>query len=270
MIKKLILISMCSILLSGCTLGMKKSALEVYSSPEAKIYIDGKEKGETPYKDNTISPGNIEVKLVVGGKNVVKKIALKNGLTTVIDWKFDSNGDDGGYVLSMENTGGPKCGLLVNSIPSQSTIAVENEIIGFTPKRIDNLGEGEKHVAISFPGYQSTNLFLKTTNGYNLIVETKLVKDNPIIPPIEEEVVPIATESATESTITKQMVLIKQTETGWLNVRESNSGQSKEISKVNPGEKYEMIEEENGWIKIKLNDGKIGWISAKYAEKVSN
>ena len=94
MIKKLILISMCSILLSGCTLGMKKSALEVYSSPEAKIYIDGKEKGETPYKDSTLSPGNIEVKLAVGGKNIVKKISLKNGLTTVIDWKFNSNGDD--------------------------------------------------------------------------------------------------------------------------------------------------------------------------------
>jgi hypothetical protein len=270
MIKKAILITICSLLLSGCTLGIRKSALEIYSSPNAKVFIDGKEMGMTPYKNSNLKPINMEIKLTVGGKQVVKKIGLKNGLTTVVDWKFDDNGDDGGYVLSMENTGGPKCGLLINSIPSQATIAVENEIIGFTPKRIDDLGEGEKHVAISFPGYQSTNLFLKTTNGYNLIVETKLVKDNQIITPINEEIIPTETPQASESEINKELVLIKQTETGWLNVRESNSGQSKEITKVNPGEKYEMLEEENGWIKIKLTDGKTGWISAKYAEKVSN
>jgi len=267
MFKKGLLIIGCSLLLAGCSFGPKRSALEVYSSPEAKVFVNGKEMGTTPYKNTAMLPQTVEVKLTVGIKQVIKKINLKNGLTSVLDWKFDDNGDDGGYVLNMENTGSQKCGLLINSIPSQATIAVDNKITGFTPKRIDDLGTGEKHVAISFPGFQSSNLFLRTTTGYNLVVETKLVKDNQIIAPITDE--ETATTSAIATT-SKNEILIKQTETGWLKVRGSNNGSSAEVAKVNPGEKYEMLEEDNGWIKIKLIDGKTGWISAKYAEKVSN
>lgn len=266
MFKKGLLIIGCSFFLFGCTFGIKRSALEVYSSPEAKVFVNGKEVGSTPYKNTAMSPQAVEVKLNVGTKQIIKKINLKNGLTSVLDWKFDDNGDDGGYVLNMENTGSEKCGLLINSIPSQATITVDNQITDFTPKRIDDLGTGEKHVAISFPGFQSSNLFLRTTTGYNLVVETKLIKDNQVIAPIEEET---ATASAM-TTANKNEILIKQTETGWLKVRESNNGSSNEVAKVNPGEKYEMLEEDNGWIKIKLTDGKTGWISAKYAEKVSN
>lgn len=266
MIKKVILIIGCSLILGGCTFGIKKSALEVYSSPNVKVYVNGKDMGMTPYKNAGMMPQTIDVKLALESRQVTKKITLKNGLTTVIDWKFDNNGDDGGYVLNMENTGGSKCGLIINSIPSKATIAVENEIIGSTPKKIDDLGTGEKHVSVNFPGYQGANLFLKTTTGYNLIVETKLVKDNQVIEP-EMETAPADSAAILTG---RSMVKIKETETGWLKVRESNNGSSRELIKVKPGEQYELIEEKDDWIKIKLNDGTSGWVSAKYVEKVSN
>lgn len=264
MIKKLVLIISCSLLLSGCTFGARKSALEVYSTPEARVYVNNKEVGTTPYKNTSMTPQTVEVKLVSESKNTVKKIVLKNGLTTVIDWKFDNNGDDGGYILNMENTGGSKCGLIINSIPSKATIAIENDIIGSTPKKIDDLGIGEKHVSVNFPGYQGANLFLKTTSGYNLIVEAKLIKDNQVI---QAEIEP---ELVAENSIQKTMIKIKETETGWLKVRESNSGTARELTKVKPNEQYELIEEKDDWIKIKLNDDTEGWVSAKYVEKVSN
>lgn len=266
MTKKVLLILCCSFILTGCTFGVKKSAIEVYSSPNAKVYVNGKEAGMTPYKNANMLPQSIDIKLTTGSKQLTKKIILKNGLTTVVDWKFDNNGDDGGYVLSMENTGGPKCGLIINSIPSKATIAIENEIIGSTPKKIDDLGTGEKHLSINFPGYQGSNLFLKTTAGYNLIVETKLIKDNQVIEPEVES----PADSSAILAGKKNMVKIKETETGWLNVRESNNGSSKELAKVKPGEQYELIEEKADWIKIKLNDGTNGWVSSKYVEKVSN
>ena len=74
---------------------------------------------------------------------------------------------------------------------------------------------------------------------------------------------PIATSSAS--------ILILNTPTGFLRVRENNSINSSEIAKVMPGESYELISEKEGWFEIKLSspagEGKIGWVSSLYAAK---
>ncbi|MCL5411275.1 MAG: SH3 domain-containing protein [Patescibacteria group bacterium] len=63
-------------------------------------------------------------------------------------------------------------------------------------------------------------------------------------------------------------VKISSTPTGWLNVRGGASQSNSIITKVNPGEIYELLEEKTGWYKIKLSDGKEGWISSQYATKI--
>ncbi len=63
-------------------------------------------------------------------------------------------------------------------------------------------------------------------------------------------------------------VLVKSTETGWLNVRETPSVSGTLIQKVNPGEKYILVDESSGWLKIKISEGKEGWAAAKYLEKI--
>lgn len=75
----------------------------------------------------------------------------------------------------------------------------------------------------------------------------------------EEEVVP------EEELILK--VIIEETETGWLRVREGPGKAYPEITKVFPGESYPLLEEAKEWYKIELEVGKEGWISAKYASK---
>ena len=50
-------------------------------------------------------------------------------------------------------------------------------------------------------------------------------------------------------------------------VPKSNSIASSEIAQVKPGESYELIEDKDNWFKIKLTDGKVGWISSSYAVK---
>jgi uncharacterized protein YgiM (DUF1202 family) len=52
-----------------------------------------------------------------------------------------------------------------------------------------------------------------------------------------------------------------------LNVRENSSVFSAKIGEVKPGESHELIEEIQGWFKIKLIDGKTGWVSSTYAVK---
>jgi len=77
-----------SVFLGGCSLMPKKSAIEISSYPIAKVYLNGKEVGTTPYKDTNLEPGEIEVKLMSGDKLWTRKIKLQNNVSTVIDWGF--------------------------------------------------------------------------------------------------------------------------------------------------------------------------------------
>lgn len=63
---------------------------------------------------------------------------------------------------------------------------------------------------------------------------------------------------------------IKETETGFLRVRESASGFSKEVAKVLSGERYEYLQRsETGWYEIKYSGDKKGWVSSQYVNVIS-
>ena len=81
----------------------------------------------------------------------------------------------------------------------------------------------------------------------------------------------ITPEKVTEGWVSSQFVkdgsgpeiIINATPTGWLRVRETPKGE--EIGKVNPGEKYLLVEDTPGWFKIILSDGSFGWVSKSYS-----
>jgi len=62
----------------------------------------------------------------------------------------------------------------------------------------------------------------------------------------------------------QQLVAIKQTPTGWLNVRKLPSTSSEILTKVFPGESYPFSEVKNGWYNILLKDLTEGWVSGEY------
>ena len=85
-----------------------------------------------------------------------------------------------------------------------------------------------------------------------------------------EEPTEKATEDQEKSEPTpKNNLTIKDTETGWLNVREGASTATPIITTIDPGDTYEFLEEnESGtWYKIQIDGNTAGWISAKYADK---
>jgi len=62
------------------------------------------------------------------------------------------------------------------------------------------------------------------------------------------------------------------TGTGWLRVRSEpviDGTNENEITKVDVGEKFPYLEEKSGWVKIKLPDGQIGWVSGTFVKKVT-
>ncbi|MGB9585844.1 MAG: SH3 domain-containing protein, partial [Anaerolineales bacterium] len=64
----------------------------------------------------------------------------------------------------------------------------------------------------------------------------------------------------------QQLLVIKQTPTDWLNVREKPSLGATIVTKVYPGESYPFSEVQSGWYKILLKDLKEGWVSAQYVQ----
>jgi hypothetical protein len=263
--EKILIVLMSALVLGGCSLMPKKSALEINSYPVAKVYIDGKEVGMTPFRNRSLVPGEITIKLVTNDKEWSKKIKLQNNINTVVDWEFGETDDQsGGYLLYLEKTGDKnKAGLMINSNPDKATVVVDNEIKGLAPIRVANIGEGDRHLGLSSPSHKTIDIFMKAIKGYQLVVDAVLAQD-------KTEIVNDTEETKTDLDLvnkTVAKVTIKETETGWLKVREASSSAAKEITKIKPGESYTLLEEQTDWDKIDLGNNKNGWISSKYAEK---
>ena len=260
-----LIIFISGLFLGGCSLSNKKSAVEINSYPVAKVFIDGKEMGLTPYRNRSLSPGEIDLKLEANGKSWTKKIKLQNNISTVVDWEFgDSDETSGGYVLYLEKTGDKKnAGLMVNTSPNKCTVTVDNEVKGLSPIRIADIGEGDRHLALSFPAHKTLDVFMKSLKEYQLVVDAVLAEDKVEV--AQDEVKEENPDLVTAPTAVK--IKIKETETGWLRVRESSSSAAKEVAKVNPGATYTMLEESKDWYKIDLGNGQVGWISTTYGEK---
>ena len=64
-----------------------------------------------------------------------------------------------------------------------------------------------------------------------------------------------------------EVIEILDTETGTLNVRAEASGFSQVISRVNPGQRFIVLERSgSGWVKIDLGNNTSGWVSQQYTK----
>lgn len=266
MFKKALMVILAGLILGGCSLSSKRSGVEITSYPAADVYIDGKEMGTTPYKNLELEPGETEIKLVTDSRQLIKTLDLQNNINTVIDWQFGENEDmDSGYILYLEKTGDEKASAIVSTNPDKATIKIDGEIKGMSPITIQEIEEGDRQLTVSFVEHKSVSVYMKAISGYRLVIETKLAQEESNMDELIAE-----QEDSTESSLSVDqlgMVTIEETETGWLKVREASSSASGELTRVNPGESYSLIEEGEGWYKIDLGDETTGWISADYAKK---
>lgn len=116
---------------------------------------------------------------------------------------------------------------------------------------------------------------------YSYIFKPLYIEKTPIKAPLSEElrtgerVTPEVRPEETPLEITPTpepeeeipKIVIQETPTGWLRVREKPGTIYPEITKVYPGESYPLLEESAGWYKIELEDGRQGWVSVLYASK---
>lgn len=263
-----------------------KGAIQVTSFPESNVYLNGKLIGKTPLCigtekckiQNMLAIGEYTIKLVPVAKEFKPydaKISINKSTLTVVDRTFSSGASSSGSIITLAPIPNKNdAELLVISLPTSSNVLLDSNRVGSTPLLLKNLTESDHDLHVTKDGYSDKLIKIRTALGYKL---TSLVYlgVNPNFSTASAELKSENKDSskeATESaTISFPKVLILNTPTGFLRVREKGSISSLEIGRVLPGEAFELLDEKDGWLEIKLaspsGEGKTGWISGQYAKR---
>ncbi|MDP2649886.1 MAG: PEGA domain-containing protein [bacterium] len=249
-----------------------KGALQVTSKPKSNVYLNGKVVGQTPLckceGENMLEEGEYNIKVVPlegSFSPFEEKIKISKSVLTVVDRTFGQEGSSEGSIINLDPIDDVNVSqLLVLSFPDGVKVTVDSNPSGNTPILLKNLTPSDHELKIAKDGYKGISIRIRSVLGYKLTVLGYLGIDQgstTLNQPKAEEI------PATLSASLKDTVIIQKTQVGFLRVRESNNISSQEVGKVYPDETYEILEENNGWFKITLSDGKVGWINGQYAKK---
>lgn len=252
-----------------------KGALQVTSIPQASVFANGVFIGKTPLckceAKDMLPVGEYTIKLVPsqdGLSAFEEKVTINPNVLTVIDRSFGTAGSSSGSVITLSALSDPEAKeLSIVSIPQGASVIIDSQDVGTTPYRSSDISESDHEVKLSKAGFDEKTVRIKITKGYKLSAAVFL-SANPNAP--------VASESAKEDAATGTAVLtpealgkivISQTPNGFLRVREQPTTTSTELTRVNSGETFDILDEQNGWYKITASDGVSGWVSADYATK---
>jgi hypothetical protein len=245
-----------------------KGALQVTSVPVANVYVDGKLLGKTPLcqcelKD-MLTVGDYTLRLVpISGvfEPFEQKITIAPKVLTVVDRSFASQGLGSGSVINLVPlTDSKDMQLSVDSFPGGSQVYLDGNLEGQTPLLLQNITDSDHELKLSKEGYEDKIVRIKTTPGYKL--------ETLVFLGINPDVAAATASSASASAaLPVAKIIILQTPTGFLRVRDQASLGGAEIGQVKPGETYPLLNEETDWFQIKLSSSQSGWISSEYAQK---
>lgn len=246
-----------------------KAGIAIITDPSAVVFINGNQVGKSTYEGNFDS-GEAVIRLVPESFNTSlesyeTKVNLISGVKTIIQHSFAPLPElASGVVVSFEKITSSQSEIALVSNPDTCKVIIDGQVRGFTPYKSTNIKEGEHELIINCPKYQEKSIKVKTNKGYKLVGVFNLGKDKDFL--VTTSTAPSPTPVSDEK---YYMVVIKETPTGYLRVRESYSALSKEVGQVSVGSRHLMLEEDatSGWFKIELSEDKSGWVTAEYAYK---
>lgn len=245
--------------LSGNPLGAflnphSPAGLKVLSSPEgAAVFINGSQVGKTPYEDANLDEGEKVVKLTSGEALWQGQVKLTAGTLAVVNRDLSKDkGSSGGEVLTLERGKG----VTIISSPPQAEVEIDGKSFGQTPLSA-SLEVGDHTLAISYGGYlkRSIRANLPEQFSLNLTVDLVLSEDEASVAP------------SPSPAVSEIRLVVKTTPTGFLRVRDKPSLAGAEVARVSPGDELILLEEQASWDKVRLADGKEGYVSTSYVEK---
>lgn len=287
--------------------GGGEGVLKVTATPTATIFLDERNIGKTPY-EGKYAAGEYTLKLVpeTTVESLVsweEKVTLRPSLLTYVNQELGASDlSTQGEVLTLDKSTGSGAELAILSSPDGANVTLNGENKGTTPLVLKDLPADNFVLSVAASGFAARTVKVKTTAGYKLTASFQLATSGEVAvspsPSLEE--LPAGTPKATpkaspktspspspktsalpgasptakpaSSPPPKPYVEILDTPTGFLRVREEPSTETgKEVSRVNPGEYYTLLDETTvsgtTWYKIEYEPEKEGFISGQYAKK---
>lgn len=253
-----------------------KAGLQVKSEPPASVFLDSRFLGRTPYEDR-IEQGDYTLKLIpestaTSAASWQGKVTLTANILTFVNRELGTSDlNSSGEVISLERLTGRDTEISVITTPDSASVKIDGTDKGIAPLLLRNVEPGEHEIVVTSPGFITRLVKVKATAGFKLTASVQLgisgqgdvQGTTTTITPTEESK---KTDSSKTATIEKPYIEILDTPTGFLRVRSEPSTTASESGRVNPKEKYPLLDEKSGWYKIKLLTGE-GWVSGRYAQK---
>lgn len=252
--------------------------LKIDSSPEAGVFVDNAALGKTPF-EAPYKPGEYILKLIPAGDATATaswqgKIKINNSAITYVNRELGpSDIASAGEIFtvskmdkkpSSNNVGE----IYVETEPTGSIVYLDNDEKGIAPLILSDVPTGDHEISIFMPGFLRRTQKVNIDAGYRVNTQFKLAIDEKAKPtPVASTSATVKpTDSAKKSTEPVK-VIISDTPTGYLRVREEPTVNASESAQVKPGDTFPLLEEQTGWYKIEYEKGKTGWVSAQYSQK---
>lgn len=178
----------------------KKAGLQIESldSEPLEININGQHRGNTPFIDDTLTPGRIslELKNAQGGYSTSLDL-FENTRTTVLRHVSGSPLLSGGEIVWLEKIAGSNSRLNIIGAPEKAKIFIDGEEVGSIPYISDSLVAKSYDIKVVMPGYKEGLIRVSLREGYQLVLEVSL----PIIPIPQGEIQHISDQETVEISI---------------------------------------------------------------------
>lgn len=254
-----------------------ENSLVVISEPSgAEVYLDGTKIGVTPFSSQNISTGDYELKIShTGYEPQVARISVNKGYTLngsiklfpypILETITEFSQYPGLYNLSSDNDA-----IVSDTQVWAKAVAYWNQTRGIN---IDGVGENKETIFGYFIDFKG-NIF--DSNGENIVTSEDFQRlqgaekggylgrsiDGDNLTKEAQE----AFASLSGLTVSGKTATILSTPTGWLRVRSAPNLNGTEITTVNAGQTFPVIEEGSGWVKISVSGDTQGWVSSTYIQ----
>lgn len=257
--------------------------LEILTTPSSRVFLGGEDVGSTPYDNKALAPGTYTIRLVpedssLGFPPHETTLILGKGDAAVINHNFAGSGpDSSGYTLELKKDVSDKALISIVTDPDTANVTLDSVPQGYSPLSKIETTPGNHSLLLSSPGYKSLEISVNTVTGHNLIVKAKLAVDLIILDSAPQatdsaSIAPAASASPSASPIvevSRPYVLIGETGTGWLRVRQDPTASGEELGTTDVGTKLPYLGEstDDGWHKVEFM-GDTGWVSGRYTTVV--
>ncbi|OGK17220.1 hypothetical protein A2774_02360 [Candidatus Roizmanbacteria bacterium RIFCSPHIGHO2_01_FULL_39_12c] len=251
--------------------------IKVVSSPVSSVFIDNLAIGKTPYEQK-YKIGEYMLKLIPEGTATdtaswQEKINIyKNSLTYVNRELGSTDLTSAGEIFTTSKMEKPPKDpnhgeIYIETEPQGAIVYLDNDEKGIASLIMSDVLKGDHELTVFLPKFLRRTQKINVDAGFRVNAMFKLAIDQSAQGATEQAGKTEESKQATESATTKTTILIKDTETGFLRVREGPTTSASESARVSPGADFELLDEQNGWYKIEYEKGKEGWVSSQYAEK---